>query len=83
MSPINWKFALYLQYFSTHFYRYKPVFIVEIIFVECPNELFVFLFHGLQTNLISILFIVRIKIIRKENGNIVETFHFNIFFISI
>lgn len=52
-----------------------PVFVVEIVFVESANEFFVFLLNCLQIDIFSSRFIVRVEIIRKENTNVIETFH--------
>lgn len=51
---------------------------MEIVFVESANEFFVFLLNCLQIDILSSRFTVRVKIIREENTNIVETFHRNV-----
>lgn len=56
---------------------YIPVFVVEIVFVERTNEFLVFLFHRLQIDIFSSRVTVRVKIVRKENADIIETFHDN------
>lgn len=52
-----------------------PVFVMEIIFIECSNELFVLFLHSLQINLVSSL-LVRIEIVREKHTSFIETFHF-------
>lgn len=53
-----------------------PVFVMEIIFIECPNKLLVLLLYGLQIDLLPILFIVGIEIIWEKDCSIIKTFHF-------
>lgn len=55
----------------------SPVFVMEIIFIECSNKFLVLLFDGLQIHLRPILIIVRIKIIGEKYTNIIKTFHIN------
>lgn len=58
--------------------EFSPIFVMEIVFVEGSDKFFEPLFGSLNIIVISILVVVRIEIIRKENGNIIETFHFSL-----
>lgn len=52
-----------------------PVFVMEVILVKRTNKLLELLFHRLQIDLLSILFVIRIEIIREKDCCIVKSFH--------
>lgn len=56
----------------------KPVFIMKIILIECPDKFFVQFFNSLHINLSIFMIILGTKIVREENSSIIESFHFKL-----
>lgn len=53
----------------------SPVFIIEVVLVECPNEIDKILLHLLQIDQICVLLILPAEVVGEENASVVETFH--------